>query len=150
MDRGAFAVAQAAIGNSPEAALIEVSLGGLVLDCLQGEVSFALAGGAFAAQVAGVRLAPWTVAGLRAGQRLTIRAGDWGSWACIALAGDLVVPRWLGSAATGIAASSGSGLPPDVATICKVPAVSSWSIDTITGVSSTLHSSSSWVLTLLK
>jgi biotin-dependent carboxylase-like uncharacterized protein len=100
MDRGAFAVAQAALGNPCGAALIEVSLGGLVLDCLEGDLSFALAGGAFAAQIGAVRLAPWTVAGLRAGQRLAIRGGDWGSWACLALAGELVAPRWLGSAAT--------------------------------------------------
>jgi allophanate hydrolase len=86
-----------------------VSLGGLVLDCLEGDLSLALAGGAFAADIGGARLAPWTVAGLRAGQRLTIRAGDWGSWACLALAGDLVVPRWLGSASTHAPSGLGGG-----------------------------------------
>jgi len=110
MDRGAFAVAQAALGNPPGAALIEVSLGGLVLDCLEGQLSFALAGGGFAVQVGGVPLALWTVASLRAGQRLTIRAGDWGSWACLALAGDLEVPRWLGSAATHAPSGLGGGM----------------------------------------
>lgn len=110
MDRGAFAVAQAAIGNPPGAAAIEVSLGGLVLDCLEGEASFALAGGAFAAQIGDARLAPWTVACLQAGQRLTIRAGVWGSWACLAFAGDLAVPHWLGSASTHAPSGLGGGV----------------------------------------
>lgn len=110
MDRGAFTVAQAALGNRPEAALIEVSLGGLVLECLEGNVSFALAGGAFAATLGDARLAPWTVAALRAGQRLTLRAGDWGSWACLAFAGKLAVPRWLGSAATHAPSGLGGGV----------------------------------------
>jgi biotin-dependent carboxylase-like uncharacterized protein len=110
MDRGAFAVAQAAVGNPPGAALIEVSLGGLVLDCLEGDLSFALAGGAFAVHLGGVRLAPWTVGGLQAGQRLTVRAGDWGNWACLALAGDLAAPRWLGSAATHAPSGLGGGV----------------------------------------
>jgi allophanate hydrolase len=110
MDRGAFAVAHAALGNPPDGPAVEVSLGGLVLDCLDGEVGFAVAGGSFAVHLGGVRLAPWTVAVLRAGQRLSLRAGDWGSWACLALAGDLAAPRWLGSAATHAPSGLGGGL----------------------------------------
>jgi allophanate hydrolase len=110
MDRGAFAVAQAALGNPPDRALIEVSLGGLVLDCVAGDLGFAVAGGGFSVHLDGARLAPWTVAVLRAGQRLSIRAGDWGSWACLALAGDLAAPRWLGSAATHAPSGLGGGV----------------------------------------
>lgn len=110
MDRGALAVAQAALGNPPGRACLEVSLGGLVLDCLEGELGFAVAGGAFSVQLGGTRLGPWTVAVLRAGQRLSIRAGDWGSWACLALAGDLSAPRWLGGTSTHAPSGLGGGV----------------------------------------
>ncbi len=110
MDRGAHAAALAALGNPPGGAVVEVSLGGLVLDCTEGEVGFAVAGGGFAVSLGPGRRASWTVGSLRAGQRLALRAGDWGSWACLAFAGDLVAPRWLGSMATHAPSGLGGGL----------------------------------------
>lgn len=110
MDRGALTVALAAVGNPPDTALIEVSSGGLVLDCVEGETSFAVAGGGFSVRLGAAMLAPWTVSTIAAGQRLTIRSGEWGSWACLAFAGHLKVPRWLGSAATHAPSGLGGGL----------------------------------------
>ncbi|MEI4471692.1 biotin-dependent carboxyltransferase family protein [Frigidibacter sp. MR17.24] len=100
MDRDAFDAAQAALGVRPGATAIEISLGGLVIDCLEGEVGFALTGGGFRARLAGEMLGDWLVAGLGAGQRLEILPGFWGSWAILALAGEIAVPQWLGSSST--------------------------------------------------
>lgn len=109
MDRRSYAIANAAIGNPPGATVIEISLGGLVLDCTEGTVSFAVAGGGFQVSVGAVLHAQWTVATLRSGQRLSIRAGDWGSWSYLAFAGDLRAGRWLGSAATHSISGFGGG-----------------------------------------
>jgi len=100
MDRASFAAAQAALGNPPDAAAIEVSPGGLSLECLEGEVTLAVAGGGFQLLLDGARHASWTVLTIRAGSALSVRPGFWGCWTYLAFAGNLEVPRWLGSAAT--------------------------------------------------
>ncbi|MEI6097568.1 MAG: biotin-dependent carboxyltransferase family protein [Alphaproteobacteria bacterium] len=109
MDRAALSVVNAALGNPPGQAAVEVSLGGLGLDCLAGEVSFAVAGGGFQVLLAGRSLAPWTVGTLRAGQSLTLRAGDWGSWALIGFAGQVRGTEWLGSLSTHSQSGLGGG-----------------------------------------
>lgn len=109
MDRLAFTAANRAVGNPESAAGIEVSLGGLVLDCLSGQVGFAVAGGSFIVDHDEDRRLSWSKAVLKAGQSLTIRPGFWGSWCYLALAGDLQVPQWLGSAATHALSGFGGG-----------------------------------------
>ena len=101
MDRLAFAAAQVMIANRANAAAIEVSLGGLVLECVEGEVSYAQAGGGFAGG--------WHVATLRAGDRLRVQAGTWGSWCYLAFAGDLARSKWLDSFATHAISGLGGG-----------------------------------------
>lgn len=109
MDRFAFAIAQAVLGNRPDAAAIEVSLGGLTLECLKGDLGIAVAGGGFLVEIDGVLHGSWLAASLRAGSRLTIRPGPWGSWTYLAFAGDLAAKTWLGSAATHAASGLGGG-----------------------------------------
>ncbi len=109
MDRTAFAAANVALGNAPGAPGIEVSLGGLVLDCLSGPIRFAVAGGGFLLDHAGESRGSWTVATLHPGQRLAIRRGPWGSWCYLALAGGLQAGDWLGSAATHALSGMGGG-----------------------------------------
>lgn len=109
LDRGSFAAAHIALGNPADAPAIEVSLGGLSLSCVAGTVSFAVAGGGFILDHAGVRRGSWTIAALRPGEKLTIRPGHWGSWCYLALAGRLQSPRWLGSAATHALSGLGGG-----------------------------------------
>ena len=108
MDRLACRAAFAALGR-PVGACIEVSLGGLVLECVEGGVSFAVAGGGFAVDCNGAASSGWTVQTLQAGQRLTLRAGRWGSWCYLAFAGELQATRWLGSAATHGGSGFGGG-----------------------------------------
>ncbi len=109
MDRNAFAIAHAALGNAPDAVAVEVSSGGLTLDCVDGAVTFAVVGGGFIVQKAAVRAGSWQVQTLRAGERLVIRPGPWGSWTYLAFAGKLVAPLWLGSAATHGPSGLGGG-----------------------------------------
>ncbi len=108
MDRLALAAALGVLGQ-PEGAAIEVSLGGLLLDCLEGEVSFAVAGGGFIVDHHGQKGGSWQVATLRAGQRLTVRRGPWGAWCYLAFAGALQVLNWLGSRATHSQSGLGGG-----------------------------------------
>lgn len=110
MDTRALKVANAALGNDLSACGVEVSLGGLQVDCVAGAVSFAVAGGGFQVVLGGVTLGPWTVATLRQGQRLSIRGGAWGSWAMLALAGNVVGKEWLGSMATHAQSGFGAGM----------------------------------------
>jgi allophanate hydrolase len=109
MDRLALAAANLAVGNEPGAAAIEVSLGGLQLDCVGGPVSFAVAGGGFIVEHGGQKGGSWRVASLQPGERLVIRRGPWGAWCYLSLAGGLVTKPWLGSAATHSQSGFGGG-----------------------------------------
>jgi 5-oxoprolinase (ATP-hydrolysing) subunit C len=109
MDRFAFHVANAALGNPPNTPAIEVSLGGLTLHCTEGPISFAIAGGGFQVLLNDQPLASWCISTLHAGQTLTLRPGRWGSWCYLAFAGQLQSNRWLGSAATHGPSGLGGG-----------------------------------------
>ena len=109
IDRAAFAAAHRALGNPHDSPAIELSHGGITLRCLEGEVSFALAGGDFTARIDGADAGGWTTGVLRAGQRLQVRDGAAGNWAVLAFAGALDCPRWLGSAATLALVGLGGG-----------------------------------------
>jgi len=111
MDRTAFAIAHAALGNAPGDPAIEVAAGGLTLECREGAVTVAVAGGGFhVSRDDGAGDAHrWRVTSLRAGMRLAIRPGVWGSWTYVTVAGRLAAPRWLGSAATHAPSGLGGG-----------------------------------------
>lgn len=109
MDRRSFAAANIALGNAPDAPGIEISMGGLALECLSGSVGFAVTGGGFIVDHGGEKRSSWSVATLRRGEKLVIRPGPWGSWCYLAFAGQLQVPRWLGSASTHVMSGHGGG-----------------------------------------
>lgn len=110
MDRTAHAAANLAIGNPAEATAIEVSPAGLTVECLEGGVTFAVAGGGFVMDHAGTRASVWEARTLRAGESLQIRRGHWGSWTYLALAGEVQAPVWLGHTATHTTSGFGGGL----------------------------------------
>ncbi len=110
MDRLAHATANEVVGNDRGATAIEVSMAGLVLECLAGSVTVAVAGGAFRVEVPGPWRDPWLVATVTAGDRLVIEAGEWGSWAYVAFAGEVRARRWLGSTATHAPSGFGGGV----------------------------------------
>ncbi|MEI6644272.1 MAG: biotin-dependent carboxyltransferase family protein [Novosphingobium sp.] len=108
IDRLAFAAALAAA--QPECGTaIELSLGGLTLTCLEGEIGFALCGSGFTAEIDGRALGGWCRATLGPGQRLRVRQGV-GNWAYLAFAGASVAPAWLGSRATHALSGLGGGM----------------------------------------
>ena len=109
MDRQSFAAANTALGNPAGQTAIEVSMGGLVLDCTEGTISFAVAGGGFRVTLGDTQLPAWTVATIAAGQRLSIRPGGWGNWTTLAFAGHIQAKRWLGSTATHALSGFGGG-----------------------------------------
>lgn len=109
MDRLALAAANLAVGNAAGAACLEVSLGGVQVECVEGPVSFAVAGGGFIVEHAGRKGGAWQVATLHAGERLVIRRGPWGAWCCLAFAGQMLCENWLGSAATHSQSGFGGG-----------------------------------------
>jgi biotin-dependent carboxylase-like uncharacterized protein len=119
MDRLAHAAANLAIGNEPGATAIEVSMGGLTLECREGAVTVAIAGGGFTVQHTRQHTGPthadrnfteWTALTLRRGDRLAVRPGEWGSWAYVAVAGTLDATSWLGSTSTHSASGFGGGM----------------------------------------
>ena len=97
MDRTSFEIANAVLDNPPSNPVIEISLGGITLACLEGPVSIAIVGGSFSPMVNNTALSPWSIITLNAGDTLTIRSGEWGSWCYMAFAGRLDADRWLDS-----------------------------------------------------
>ncbi len=105
-----FAFAAALTAAEPDCGTaIEVSLGGLTLTCLEGEIGFALCGAGFTGEVDGRMIGAWQRAVLGPGQRLRIRHGG-GNWACLAFSGATTAPHWLGSRATHALSGLGGGM----------------------------------------
>jgi len=109
MDRHSFAAANIALGNAPDAPGIEISTGGLMLECLSGVISFAVAGGGFIVDHAGQKRGSWSIATLKGGEKLAIRPGPWGSWCYLTFAGILEAPQWLNSVSTHALSGFGGG-----------------------------------------
>ncbi|SHJ64112.1 allophanate hydrolase [Shimia gijangensis] len=109
MDRLSFDAAHAALGNLAGQTAIEISLGGLILQCRVGAVTVAITGGDFVIDHAGHKSGSWTILTIEKGERLTIRAGKAGSWAYLAFAGNLHARDWLGSQATHSPSGFGGG-----------------------------------------
>ncbi len=109
MDKISFDAANAALGNAAGATAIEVSLGGLMLQCKKGQVTVAIAGGDFIVDHAGQKKGSWTILTLRSEDRLSIRAGKTGSWAYLAFAGEICSEQWLESTSTHSTSGFGGG-----------------------------------------
>ena len=110
MDCTAHAAANLAVGNPAGATAIEVSPAGLAVECVEGQVTFAVAGGGFLMDHAGTRGGVWETRTLRAGETLRIMRGHWGSWTYLALAGRVRATEWLGHTATLATSGFGGGL----------------------------------------
>jgi allophanate hydrolase len=112
VDAPGFAGACAALGAAAGPVAIEVSMGGLVLEGIEGAIGFALLGEGFAAMLDGVPIGGLVAGTLAGGQRLAVRdlGGHFGSrWATLAVAGVIECGQWLGSAATLARVGLGGG-----------------------------------------
>ena len=110
MDSTSFKAANLAIGNEADATCIEVSLGGLVIECLSGEVTLSINGGEFGIELAVQPVKSNSVLTLSAGQTLAVQPGKVGSWCYVAFSGRLEVPQWLGRTATHALSGFGGGV----------------------------------------
>lgn len=109
MDEVAHAAANLALGNDVGATAIEVSRVGCALDLVAGTATIATTGGGATVVVDGRPVDHWCATPVVAGQRIEIRQGSAGSWTYLAVAGDMVVPRWLGRSATHSTSGLGGG-----------------------------------------
>jgi KipI family sensor histidine kinase inhibitor len=106
MDRASHRLANALVGNPPEAATIEITLIGPEIG-FERETLFAVTGGEFCLTLGG-RSAPMnTVCRARPGMRLRFGARRHGARAYIAVAGGIDVPAVLGSRATHLPSAMG-------------------------------------------
>ncbi|MFT6309322.1 MAG: allophanate hydrolase [Halioglobus sp.] len=110
MDHLAHASANLAVGRSKSSTAIEVSMGGIVLECMTGTATIAVVGGGFQVECGHLKTDSSKVLTISAGQRLSIRAGQWGSWCYLSFAGFASVEQWLGKTATHSQSGFGGGL----------------------------------------
>ena len=110
MDIVSFEAANAVLGNDTKQTAIEISLGGLILQCHEGSITLAITGGDFLIEYQGQKISSWTVLTIQKGERLSIRAGKSGSWAYLAFSGKLNVKDWLKSNSTHSTSGFGGGV----------------------------------------
>lgn len=99
MDERAFAANNALLGNEPNAAQLEIALGGLQLEVLQ-DCLIALAGAYAQPLLDGKPLVNWHSHWLRAGQKLQFAYPKQGVYSYLAVAGGWQCPPFLGSRST--------------------------------------------------
>jgi len=109
MDIISFEAANAVLGNETKQTAIEISLGGLILQCNEGSITLAITGGDFLIEFQGQKISSWTVLTIKKGERLSVRAGKSGSWAYLAFSGKLNVKDWLNSSSTHSTSGFGGG-----------------------------------------
>ena len=110
MDIVSFEAANAVLGNETKQTAIEISLGGLILQCHEGSITLAITGGDFLIEYQGQKISSWTVLTIQKGERLSIRSGKSGSWAYLAFSGKLNVKDWLKSNSTHSTSGFGGGV----------------------------------------
>jgi biotin-dependent carboxylase-like uncharacterized protein len=134
MDPWAFRVGNLLVGNSPEAASIEITLGGLEAEILA-DTCLAVTGAHSTASLNGDPIPIWTALKVRSGDRLGISFARNGARDYLSLAGGVQVPPVMGSCSTYLRGCFGglegralrkgdiieSGLPAGKALIAAVP-----------------------------
>jgi len=109
MDRRAHAIANVVLGNPAAATAVEISRAGASFECVGASLTVAVVGGRFLTSVNGVAVGSDVAMTLGPGDQLVVAAGPSGSWAYLAVAGDLVASQWLGHTATHSLSGLGGG-----------------------------------------
>ncbi|MBO6919909.1 MAG: biotin-dependent carboxyltransferase family protein [Rhizobiaceae bacterium] len=109
MDIAAFKRTNRLLGNTLGATCIEVSIGGLELECIEGSISACIQGGDFHLTLDQGDIANGKIFTIASGQKLTIRAGKTGSWCYLSFAGSINTDTWLGASATHFISGFGGG-----------------------------------------
>lgn len=106
MDAGAFAVANALVGNAPDAACLEFALTGGALE-LSHPARVAVTGGSVDITVDGQRLSPWRAFLAKGGSRITIGGLKDAVWGYVAISGGVATLPVMGSRATHLRSAVG-------------------------------------------
>ena len=107
MDWTAFRTVNFALGNDDRAAAVEVSTGGIECVCEDAPLAVAFAGGAFVWRRDGVLLPIAARLLLKPGETLAARAGDFGAFAYLAVAGGFDMLAVMGSRSTHMLSAMG-------------------------------------------
>jgi biotin-dependent carboxylase-like uncharacterized protein len=107
MDPPSLAVANALVGNPPDAPALEFAQIGGTWEVLAESASIAVAGGDFSISADGVALAAWRSHRLRGGQRISIGNSPDTTWGYLAVAGGFGVVPQLGSCSTHLRSGIG-------------------------------------------
>jgi antagonist of KipI len=106
MDAAAMRLANALVGNAPEAAALEITLIGPRLR-FDAAATIALAGAEFGARLGEAELPMWQPVAVRAGAVLDVGTAHRGARACLAVAGGFAAEPVLGSVSTDVNARLG-------------------------------------------
>ena len=109
MDFRSFALANRLVGNPINTAALEITLGGVVLECLV-QTSIALTGAFCPLTLNGKAIALWQTHRVNPGDTLSIGYAALGVRAYLAVCGGLLGPRWFGSQATVVREGLGKKL----------------------------------------
>jgi biotin-dependent carboxylase-like uncharacterized protein len=107
MDWIAHATANILVGNAPGMAAIEAGPGGIDLAAGASPLRVGIAARGFAVRLDGRDLPAFCAVTVPPGGRLTLRAGEWGVWAYVAVAGGIDLPPVMGSHATHLRSGIG-------------------------------------------
>lgn len=106
LDAYAFRVANLLVGNAPDAAVLECTLRGPVLK-FDADTIIAICGGAFPANLDGVRIQGWRPIRVEAGSTIDIGQAERGLRCCVAIAGGINTTPVLDSRSTYLRARLG-------------------------------------------
>jgi biotin-dependent carboxylase-like uncharacterized protein len=106
MDWAAFRTVHQALGNPPDAAAIEISIGGIEVT-VEDPLDLAFCGGGFHWTRDGKPLPDAFRLRLNPGERLSAKPGLWGAWAYLAAAGGFDRPPEMGSRSTHLRSGIG-------------------------------------------
>jgi biotin-dependent carboxylase-like uncharacterized protein len=106
MDRDAHAIANALVGNDPDAAAIEFALTGGAFTADRNTL-IAVTGGNCQVEIAGRPVSTWESHLLKSGETLTVGALRGAVWGYVAMSGGIAIPKMLGSRSTHLRTAIG-------------------------------------------
>ncbi len=106
MDRDAHAIANALVGNDPNAAAIEFALTGGAFTADR-DTLVAVTGGSCQVEIAGKPVSTWESHLLKADETLTVGALRGAVWGYVAVSGGIAIPKMLGSRSTHLRTALG-------------------------------------------
>src|SRR5262249_41250675 len=99
MDQFSYRIGNLLVGNRADAAAVEVTLTGLIVEALAPAI-VAVTGADLGVEISGTPVPPWTAIALAVGDRMTFARRVSGCRAYLAIRGGFDAPQFLGSRST--------------------------------------------------